>query len=243
MGTKSALNATERERLLWTEQVMVLTTALISASTALPALTDNGFISLLMAVLKLNPKNEGALLQRAKLTLRLGKCEEAEKDFAVLKSYAENAAQIFLKRAWCHYHSQQVFESIADTGKVLKLEQDNIEALQLRGDAYYHLGEIDTAINHYRKGLKFDPEHKGCKDSYKKVKKIVDFQKKAETFAARSDHTSRVDVLRKAIEVDRSVMPIQIKLHKALADALKGAKKFKEAKDAAEFAVKADDQD
>lgn len=167
----------------------------------------------------------------------------AQEYFSEALRYAENAAHVFLKRAWCHYQSQQYFESIADTGKVLKIEQDNIEALQLRGDAYYHLGEIDTAINHYRKGLKFDPEHKGCKDSYKKVKKIVDFQKKAETFAARNDHSSQVDILRKAIEVDRSVMPIQIKLHKSLAEALKGAKKYKEAKDAAEFVVKADDQD
>lgn len=35
--------------------------------------------------LKLNPKNEGALVQRAKLALRLGKCEESEHDFTAIK--------------------------------------------------------------------------------------------------------------------------------------------------------------
>lgn len=39
----------------------------------------------LNAALKFNPKNEGALVQRAKLALKLGKCEEAEQDFVTLK--------------------------------------------------------------------------------------------------------------------------------------------------------------
>ena len=34
-------------------------------------------------------------------------------------------------------------------------------------------------MNHYRKGLKFDPEHKGIKDMYRVIKKVQDFQKKA----------------------------------------------------------------
>lgn len=167
----------------------------------------------------------------------------AQEYFTEALRYAENAANILLKRAWCQYHTQQFFESIADTGKVLKVEADNLEALQLRGDAYYQLGEVDMAINHYRKGLKFDPEHKGCKDSYKKVKKIVDLQKKADSFSEKNDHLSSIDILRKAIELDRSVIPIQIKLHTSLANSLKKAKRYKEAKEAAEFVVKANDQD
>ncbi len=47
------------------------------------------------------------------------------------------------------------------------------------GRAYYILGEFETAMNHYRKGLKFDPEHKGIKDMYRVIKKVQDFQKKA----------------------------------------------------------------
>jgi tetratricopeptide (TPR) repeat protein len=35
--------------------------------------------------------------------------------------------------------------------------------LELRGGNYYTLGEFDAAMNHYRQGLKFDPEHNGCK--------------------------------------------------------------------------------
>ncbi len=52
------------------------------------------------------------------------------------------------------------------------------------GRAYYILGELDTAMNHYRKGLKFDPEHKGIKDMYRIIKKVQDFQKKAKKYSS-----------------------------------------------------------
>lgn len=167
----------------------------------------------------------------------------AQEYFTEALRYAENAAPVLLKRAWCQYHIQQYFEAIADAGKVLKIESDNIDALLLRGEAYYQLGEVDMAINHYRQGLKLDPEHKQCKDAYKKVKKIVDFQKKADNFLAKNDPASSIDLLNKAIAVDRQNQPIQTKLHTALAHALKKAKRLKEAKDAAEIVVKANDQD
>lgn len=33
-------------------------------------------------------------------------------------------------------------------------------------------GELESAMNHFRKGLKYDPEHDGCKKAYRNVKKI-----------------------------------------------------------------------
>ena len=42
-------------------------------------------LSDLSAVLKINPKHENALVQRAKLHTRLGKCTEAEGDYDLLK--------------------------------------------------------------------------------------------------------------------------------------------------------------
>jgi tetratricopeptide (TPR) repeat protein len=44
-------------------------------------------LSDLTAALKIKPAFEGALTQRAKLQLRLGKCSEAEDDFKSLKKY------------------------------------------------------------------------------------------------------------------------------------------------------------
>lgn len=47
--------STIRDRLLWTETIFTLTLALISVSNALTALTENGFITLLLSVVKLTP--------------------------------------------------------------------------------------------------------------------------------------------------------------------------------------------
>jgi stress-induced-phosphoprotein 1 len=88
---------------------------------------------------------------------------EAKELYTMALQHAENAAGLYLKKAWCEFHMGDMYESIADTGKVLKFESNNIEALELRGGNYYTLGEFDAAMNHYRQGLKFDPEHNGCK--------------------------------------------------------------------------------
>ncbi len=70
------------------------------------------------------------------------------------------------------------YEAIADTGKVLKMESDSLQALELRGSSYYVLGEFEMAMNHYRQALKFDPEHLGCKTGYRLIKKIQSSKEK-----------------------------------------------------------------
>ena len=54
--------------------------------------------------------------------------------------YAELAPSLLLKRAVTSFSTGDYYEAIADTGKVLKLEPDNILALEMRGRSYYLLG-------------------------------------------------------------------------------------------------------
>jgi len=75
--------------------------------------------------------------------------------------------------------------------QILSADDSNLDALGLRGDAYYHLGEFEPAIrcalgllcvccsdlivmvidhlahSHYKKGLRSDPEHVQLKAMYK----------------------------------------------------------------------------
>jgi hypothetical protein len=53
--SKSQSSDAVRDRLLWTECVLILTMALISVSNALPALVENGFIALLLSVVRAVP--------------------------------------------------------------------------------------------------------------------------------------------------------------------------------------------
>ena len=43
---------------------------------------------------------------------------------------------------------------------MLKVQSSSIEALVLRGEAYYYMMELDLAMRHFREGLRMDPEHK-----------------------------------------------------------------------------------
>jgi tetratricopeptide (TPR) repeat protein len=48
----------------------------------------------------------------------------------------------------------------------LAQDKTNLEALSLRGQAYYGLGEHDTALTHWREGLRLAPEHTKMKEIY-----------------------------------------------------------------------------
>ena len=69
------------------------------------------------------------------------------------------------------------YGTVSDTGKILKQHSNHLEAYELRGRAFFRLGEHDQAILHYREGLKFDPEHSGCKAGHKS---LASFQLKIE---------------------------------------------------------------
>jgi DnaJ family protein C protein 3 len=146
--------------------------------------------------------------------------------------FAEYAAPLFLSRGWQNYKLGDSFEVIADTGKTLKFEPENLEALELRGRAYYVLGELETAMNHYRKGLKLDPEHAGCKDMYRIIKKMNDLQKKVDAATAKGDHAEATKQLVKLLEVDATHVVLAPKVNMQLAKTYKAMKKLTEAKTA-----------
>lgn len=155
--------------------------------------------------------------------------------------FAEAAPSLLLDRSWCWFHLGEQYDTIADTGKVLKLEADNLEALELRGRAYYIIGELETAINHYRKALHFDPEHKECKDMYRVVKKVLDTQKKVEKATSSGDHKRAAELLEKLIEVDPEHRTFVPRARLDLAKAYRHLKKLKEARQAVELVIQSDE--
>ena len=154
---------------------------------------------------------------------------------------ADAGVPLLLKRGWCYFWMGEQYESIADTGKVLKQEPDNLEALELRGRSYYIIGELDTAMQHYRMGLKSDPEHKGCKDMYRVVKKIQDGFKKYDKAVAAGKHEDGLLQLEKVLAVDSEHRTVVPRARLLQASSLRALKRFKEAREAAERAVAADE--
>ncbi|GMH30089.1 hypothetical protein Nepgr_031932 [Nepenthes gracilis] len=70
--------------------------------------------------------------------------------------------------------------AISETGYILKEDENDLEALLLRGRGYYYLADHDVALRHYQKGLRLDPEHSGLKKAYFGLKNLLKKTKSAE---------------------------------------------------------------
>merc|ERR1712048_226394 len=100
---------------------------------------------------------------------------------------APQSSSLYLKKARVNLRQHKYYEALADAGKALKLQKENIPALLLRAQGYFMLAEYDMSLRHSREALRFDPEHKACKALYKKVKKIVKTKKLGEQSASAGD--------------------------------------------------------
>mmetsp|Transcript_18922 Transcript_18922/g.39385 ORF Transcript_18922/g.39385 Transcript_18922/m.39385 type:complete len:563 (+) Transcript_18922:164-1852(+) len=79
--------------------------------------------------------------------------------------------------------SDNMYSAITDLGTLIKFSPNDVSLYEMRGGAYFNIGELDVALTHYKSGLKQDPEHKGCKKEHKTakaVKKKLDRAKEAE---------------------------------------------------------------
>jgi len=142
---------------------------------------------------------------------------------------AESSSSLLMKRAFSAYQLGEMYEAIADAGKVLKLEPDHMWALELRGSSYYVLGEFDTAMNHFRQALKYDPEHKGCKDGYRLVKKMTGYFAKADKAASSGDHETCLRHWQSVIDTDPEHQVTVPRAHYESSSAYSKLKRFDEA--------------
>ena len=140
-------------------------------------------------------------------------------------------------RASAHLELGDHYETIADTGRVVKLHGDSIDALQLRGSAYYALGEFAMAMNHYRSALKSDPEHEGCKKGYRLVKKISSLRDKANSAISQKNWEDAANHLKKLVEVDSNHPVVAVAAYIDLADCYRNIKLYEDAKSFARKAI------
>jgi DnaJ family protein C protein 3 len=149
-----------------------------------------------------------------------------EKDYAVAAQlfqqalqYIEVASDLVWPKAQSMFWSGDYYGCISDTGQILKLHPKHVEAYQLRGDAYHRLGEHDNAAKHYREGLKWDPEHKGCKEGHKRVKALEKKKKKGQEAFDNRDFAAAVDLWTQALNIDPTHeafnRPLQLMLSRA----------------------------
>lgn len=140
--------------------------------------------------------------------------------FNLALSHMEQATDLLFMKARAQYMSGDYYGTVSDAGRILKSHSDHLDAYQLRGEAYFRLGEHDMAVNHFREALKFDPEHKGCKAGHKAVKAITKKEKRGDDAFAKGQNKEAVDHWRQAMGLDPShtafIRPTMLKVVKAL---------------------------
>ncbi|KAL0338424.1 UNVERIFIED_CONTAM: DnaJ protein P58IPK [Sesamum angustifolium] len=112
--------------------------------------------------------------------------------------------------------SEDYSNAISETGYILKEDEDNLEALLLRGRAYYYLADHDVATRHYQKGLRLDPEHGELKKAYFGLKNLLKKTKSAEDNASKGKLRLAVEEYKAALVLDPNHTAHNIHLHLGL---------------------------
>ncbi|KAL8168020.1 hypothetical protein V2J09_009519 [Rumex salicifolius] len=110
--------------------------------------------------------------------------------------------------------------AISETGYILKQDENDLDALLLRGRAYYYLADHDVAMRHYQKGLRLDPEHSGLKKAYFGLKNLLKKTKSAEDNANKGKLRVSVEDYKTALALDPNHTAYNVHLHLALCKVL-----------------------
>ncbi|XP_010037954.2 dnaJ protein P58IPK homolog isoform X1 [Eucalyptus grandis] len=119
--------------------------------------------------------------------------------------------------------------AIAESGFILKEDENNLEALLLRGRAYYYLADHDVAMRHYQKGLRLDPEHADLKKAYFGLKNLLKKTKSAEDNLNKGKLRLAVEDYKGAIALDPDHHAHNVHLHLGLCKVLVKLGRGKEA--------------
>ncbi|TDH66356.1 hypothetical protein CCR75_001717 [Bremia lactucae] len=162
----------------------------------------------------------------------------------ILESAAMSSVPLLLERAQLSVSLRSPFDAIADLGTILKLDPSNLVALQMRGEVLYSLGDkqsLEAAQSHYRQGLHSDPEHKGIKLLYKRLKKVLKYVNRAENAMQRGVHKEAVNEWHLALSVDPEHAAMNKEFYLQLCTSEVRLKHFSEARSACDHVVSIDD--
>ncbi|XP_039068081.1 dnaJ protein P58IPK homolog [Hibiscus syriacus] len=109
---------------------------------------------------------------------------------------------------------------ISETGFILKEDENNLEALLLRGRAYYYLADHDVAQRHYQKGLRLDPEHSELKKAYFGLKNLLKKTKSAEDNLNKGKLHLAVEDYKATLSLDPDHLAHNVHLHLGLCKVL-----------------------
>ncbi|KAL6141980.1 hypothetical protein ACLB2K_060265 [Fragaria x ananassa] len=179
--------------------------------------------------LELKPRDsvaekEISQLNQAKSALDTALTLFESSDFAKSLEYVEKVVLVFspacskakILRVKLLLASEDYSGAIAEAGFILKEDEDNLDALLLRGRAYYYLADHDVAQRHYQKGLRLDPEHGELKKAYFGLKNLLKKTKSAEDNEKKGRLRVAVEDFKAALAMDPNHLAHNVHLHLGL---------------------------
>lgn len=155
-------------------------------------------------------EKELSQLHQAKSSLDLAMSSFESGDVAKAQDYLDkvvltlspDCSKARLLKSRVLLNSKDYSGAIAESGRVLKNDENDLDALLLRGKGYYYLSDHDVAVRHYQKGLRLDPEHSELKKEYFKLKNLLKKSKNADDLAEKSKFRMAVEEYKAALEMD-----------------------------------------
>jgi len=142
------------------------------------------------------------LMHRVKLYEEVEDCEGAEPFLEQLLEIVPYNKEYNLFHARCKIARKDYQGSLKFAGNVLKGDEGDLDALLIRGKAYYHMDALDRAMKHWKQGLSLDPEHKALKKLFKGVRKFQKKLAKADELKEQRKYVQAIELLDEALELD-----------------------------------------
>ena len=204
-------------------------------------------------VLKLDSKNKKALTQlpqaqecvthknNADAALQRHDYVKAKAALSSAKEFAPYDSELVSKRIEVLVKLGDFQEVLLDTRTILQEDKSNLAALAARGQAFYSLNEHDTALSHYKEGLRSDPDHKQLKTLYKSLQKYTRRLKAGEKSFEQRAYGEAAEAYREVIAMDPTHTSFNAELYSKICDALTKGQEGKQAVEACNEALKLDE--
>ena len=161
---------------------------------------------------------------------------------ALLEYVDASPAALFVQRARAYFELGDLYACIGDAGRALKGDADSLEALELRGEAYYKLGDHAMAKTHWQEALKRDPEHEGCKAGYKLLRALVKKDSAGDKASAEGKNAAALEHWAAAVALDPHHAVFQLLVQLKMGRAHLSLKQHDAARRCADLALRLDAQ-
>lgn len=144
-----------------------------------------------------------ALLAALEFKFEKNELDGIQSDLQTLFDVAQDCVKAQLMDAKLHLLRNDWDQVVVTTGRLLKSDPSNLQALVMRGQGYFYAGDHDMAKRHFGEALKHDPDYKQARAEFGKVKDYDRKRQRAQTAASEQNWVEAEKLFAEALHVDQ----------------------------------------